>query len=235
MLTLAPTLYTRALPRTSNWIRDLSLILLGSLFVALFAQIEIPTLPVPITGQTFAVLLVGALLGSKRGAAAIIVYIAEGAAGLPFFAGGASGIAILTGATAGYLVGFIVAAYVIGLLAERGMERSVRTSIIPFLIGTLIIYFFGATWLLIVYKSLSIAIMEGVVKFLIVDAIKLIAAATSSRCLQTLQQITTGPLLSGPFYLIHFLQRNNKSCSLIDVTFHINGSLQSIQYLFNNI
>jgi biotin transport system substrate-specific component len=177
MLTLAPTLYTRALPRTSNWIRDLSLILLGSLFVALFAQIEIPMLPVPITGQTFAVLLVGALLGSKRGAAAMIAYIVEGAAGLPFFAGGASGMAILTGATAGYLVGFIVAAYVIGLLAERGLERSVRTSIIPFLVGTLIIYLFGVTWLSIVLGSLSKGIEFGLIPFLIGDLIKLAAAA----------------------------------------------------------
>src|SRR5690349_5478298 len=155
MLTLAPTLYDRSFPKVSNWVRDLSLIIAGSLFVALFAQIEIPMQPVPITGQTFAVLLIGALLGSKRGAAAIVAYIIEGAAGLPFFAGGASGMGIITGATAGYLVGFIAAAYVIGLLAERGLERSVRTSIVPFLIGTVIIYLFGVTWLSIVLGSLS--------------------------------------------------------------------------------
>jgi biotin transport system substrate-specific component len=177
MLTLAPTLYTRTFPRVSNGLRDLSLILLGSLFVALFARIEIPMLPVPITGQTFAVLLVGALLGSKRGAAAMIAYIVEGAAGLPFFAGGASGVGILTGATAGYLVGFIAAAYIIGLLAERGLERSVRTSILPFLIGTVIIYVFGVTWLSVVLGSLNQGIEFGLLPFLIGDAIKLIAAA----------------------------------------------------------
>ncbi len=177
MLTLAPTLYTRSFPRVSNWMRDLSLIVAGSLFVALFAQIEIPMRPVPITGQTFAVLLVGALLGSKRGAAAMIAYIVEGAAGLPFFAGGASGVGILTGATAGYLVGFVVAAYVIGLLAERGLERSVRTSIVPFLIGTLIIYIFGVTWLSILVGNLDKGIQFGLLPFLIGDAIKLIAAA----------------------------------------------------------
>jgi biotin transport system substrate-specific component len=177
MLTLAPTLYDRSFPKVSNWVRDLSLIIAGSLFVALLAQIEIPMLPVPITGQTFAVLLVGALLGSKRGAAAMIAYIVEGAAGLPFFAGGASGVGILTGATAGYLVGFVVAAYVIGLLAERGLERSVRTSILPFLVGTVIIYLFGVTWLSIFLKSLSQGIEFGLLPFLIGDAIKLIAAA----------------------------------------------------------
>jgi biotin transport system substrate-specific component len=177
MLTLAPTLYTNAFPRISNWLRDLSLILLGSLFVALFARIEIPMQPVPITGQTFAVLLVGALLGSKRGAAAMAVYIFEGAIGLPFFAGGASGMGILTGATAGYLLGFIGAAYVIGLLAEKGLERSVRTSIIPFSVGTLIIYILGIAWLSVVLGSLSQAVQYGLLPFLIGDAIKLIAAA----------------------------------------------------------
>ena len=90
--------------------------------------------------------------------------------------GGASGMAILSGATAGYLVGFIVAAYVIGLLAERGLERSVRTSIIPFLIGTLIIYLFGVTWLSIVLGSLGKGIEFGLLPFLLGDAIKLAAA-----------------------------------------------------------
>lgn len=177
MTTLAPSLYSRSFPHASNLTRDLILILLGSFFVALFARIEIPMQPVPITGQTFAVLLVGALLGSKRGAAAMIAYIVEGAAGLPFFAGGASGIGILTGATAGYLLGFIGAAYVIGLLAERGLERSVPTSIIPFLIGTVIIYVFGVAWLSIFLESFSQAIQFGLLPFLIGDAIKLIAAA----------------------------------------------------------
>jgi biotin transport system substrate-specific component len=83
----------------------------------------------------------------------------------------------LTGATLGYLIGFIVAAYVIGLLAERGLERSVRTSIVPFLIGTVIIYLFGVTWLSIVMGSLSKGIEFGLIPFLVGDAIKLAAAA----------------------------------------------------------
>lgn len=177
MTTLVPTLYERSFPRASNLTRNLILVLLGSLCVALFAQIEIRMQPVPITGQTFAVLLIGALLGSKRGAAAILAYIAEGAIGLPFFAGGASGMGILTGATAGYLLGFVAAAYVIGLLAERGLERSARTSLIPFFIGTLIIYFFGAAWLSYILGSLSQGIQSGVIPFLFGDALKLLAAA----------------------------------------------------------
>lgn len=181
MTTLAPTLYNKTFPNISTTMRDITLILLGSWLVALFAQIEIPLpfSPVPITGQTFAVLLVGALLGSKRGAAAMFAYITQGAAGLPFFAGGASGFGILTGATAGYLAGFIVAAYVVGLLAERGMERSFKTSIVPFLVGTVIIYAFGVTWLSIVLGSFSKALELGLLPFVIGDIIKLLAASVA--------------------------------------------------------
>ncbi len=179
MTTLAPTIYTRTFPRTVGWLRDLILILLGALFIAALAQVEIPLpfTPVPITGQTFGVLLVGAALGSKRGATSLASYLALGLFGLPFFAAGAHGLNILIGATGGYLIGFILAAYVIGFLAERGLERSVRTSIIPFLIGTIIIYTCGVAWLAVVLGSFSKAIMAGLLPFLIGDMIKLIAAS----------------------------------------------------------
>jgi len=179
MTTLAPTLSNRYFPRTAEWIRSLFLIVLGSLLLAALAQVEIvlPFTPVPMTGQTLGVLLIGAMLGSKRGAASMILYLTEGALGLPFFAGGASGVGILTGATAGYLVGFVVAAYVIGWLAERGLERRVRTSIIPFIVGTILIYICGVAWLSVVLGSFSKAITLGILPFLIGDAVKLIAAA----------------------------------------------------------
>lgn len=179
MTTLAPTLSTRYFPRTAIWLRDLFLIIIGSLFVAALAQVKIPLFftPVPITGQTLGVLLIGAALGSKRGAAALGLYLAEGALGFPFFAGGAHGMSIVIGATGGYLLGFIVAAYVIGILAERGLERNARTSLIPFLIGTAIIYVCGVTWLAVALGSFSKAIALGLLPFLIGDAIKLIAAA----------------------------------------------------------
>jgi len=179
MTTLAPTLSTRYFPRTSEWMRNLLLIVLGSLLLAALAQIKIvlPFTPVPITGQTFGVLLISAALGSKRGAATTILYLTEGAMGLPFFAGGGSGLSILAGATAGYLVGFVGAAYAIGLLAEQGLERSVRTSVIPFLVGTVIIYACGVTWLSIVLGSFSKAVTLGIVPFLLGDVIKLIAAS----------------------------------------------------------
>lgn len=176
MNALAPTVSTRAFPSVKPLVRDALLVVAGSLLVAAFAQIAIPLpfTPVPITGQTFAVLLVGAALGSKRGAASLGLYTAEGALGLPFFAGGKSG---LSGPTVGYLLGFIVAAWVIGLLAERGLDRSLRTSLIPFIVGTVIVYVIGATWLAI---SLNWGPQEvfakGVAPFLIGDAIKLVLA-----------------------------------------------------------
>ena len=179
MTTLAPTVYTRTFPGAAGWLRDLILILLGALFVALLAQIEIPLpfTPVPITGQTFGVLLVGAALGSGRGALSLASYLAMGVFGLPFFAGGAHGWDIVIGATGGYLIGFVISAYVIGLLAERGLERSIRTSLIPFLLGTIIIYICGVAWLAVVLGSFGKAIAAGLIPFLIGDAIKLIAAS----------------------------------------------------------
>jgi biotin transport system substrate-specific component len=179
MTTLAPTIYNRTFPRIASWLRDLTLIFSGALFVAMFAQVKIPLpfTPVPLTGQTFAVLLIAAALGAKRGAASMAFYIALGAFGLPVFAGGASGMTYLSGATLGYLIGFVLAAYVVGLLAERGLERSVRTSLLPFLVGTVIIYACGVTWLTILLGSFSKAVTAGLIPFVIGDIIKLVAAA----------------------------------------------------------
>lgn len=179
MTPLAPTLYTRSFPRTTPWLRELLLILAGVLFLAALAQVEIVLAftPVPITGQTFAVLLIGAAYGAKRGAATMIAYIIAGGLGLPFFSSGGSGLRVLTGATAGYLAGFVVAAYVIGLLCERGLERSVRTSLVPFLAGTLIIYACGIAWLSVIVGGFGKALTLGVLPFLPGDAVKLIAAA----------------------------------------------------------
>jgi biotin transport system substrate-specific component len=185
MNALAPTLSTRHLPAVKPVVRDIVLVVLGSLFVAAFAQIAIPLpfTPVPITGQTFAVLLVGAALGSKRGAASLGLYLLEGAAGLHFFAGGKSGLTNPDGqiiVTLGYLLGFIVAAYVIGLLAERGLDRSFRTSLIPFLVGTVIIYAIGATWLTIsLHWSVQDGFTKGILPFLIGDVIKLLLAGVT--------------------------------------------------------
>ena len=178
MITLAPTLTTRLLPAVDRRLRDLLLISAGALLVAILAQVRIPLpfTPIPLTGQTFAVLLVGAALGSRRGLASLSLYSLVGALGLPVFAGGAAGAAYAFGLTGGYLLGFIVAAYVTGLLAERGLERSIRTSILPFLAGTLVIYALGAGWLSVQF-GLEKALALGVLPFLVGDAIKLALAA----------------------------------------------------------
>ena len=178
MTTLAPTLTTRILPAVDQKIRDLLLVTAGALLVALLAQVRIPLpfTPVPLTGQTFAVLLVGAALGSRRGFASLSLYTLIGAFGLPVFAGGAGGAAYAFGPTGGYLFGFILAAYVTGLLAERGLERSLRTSLLPFLAGTIIIYALGAGWLAF-FVGPQVAFAKGVLPFIPGDLLKLALAA----------------------------------------------------------
>ncbi len=162
-------------------ILDVLMILTGTALTALLAQLRVPLLfsPVPITGQTFAVLLVGAALGAKRAASSMALYLALGIAGLPIFAGGGHGIEYLTGATGGYLIGFIVAAYLIGWLAERGLERSFRTSLIPFLLGNIVIYAFGVLWLSNYLGGIQEAISLGLTPFLIGDVIKLVLAGVA--------------------------------------------------------
>jgi biotin transport system substrate-specific component len=130
--------------------RAVTLVLVGAfaLVTALAAQIRVPLpfTPVPITGQTFAVLLSGAALGAGAGAASQALYLALGIF-LPFYAGGASGWQHATGSTGGFLIGFVAAAWVVGKLAERDQDRTVSTAIPAFLTGTVIIYLFGVPWL----------------------------------------------------------------------------------------
>ena len=130
-------------------VRDVVAVVGFALLTAVAAQISIPLgfTPVPLTGQTFAVLLAGGVLGSRRGGLSMLLYVALGAIGLPFYADGAGGWTAATGATAGYLVGFIVAAVVVGLMAEHGQDRKLSTSIPAFIAGTMIIYTVGAGWL----------------------------------------------------------------------------------------
>jgi biotin transport system substrate-specific component len=129
--------------------RKVASILFGSLLITLFARLSIPVpfSPVPITGQTFAVLLVGALLGSRAGAASVLAYLAEGAAGLPAFANSASGPAVLFGPTAGYLYGFVAAAFIVGWLCEHVWDRNVSTTAAAMIIGNVAIYLCGLPWL----------------------------------------------------------------------------------------
>ena len=133
-----------------DWTRSAALVVGFSLLTALAAQVVVPLpwTPVPLTGQTFAVLLTGALLGSRMGALAMIAYLAEGALGLPFFRGGAGGAAHLLGPTAGYLVSFPIIAALVGVLAERGWSgnRIVR-SFIAHLSANILCLAIGGAWL----------------------------------------------------------------------------------------
>jgi biotin transport system substrate-specific component len=174
--------YADVLRPTRKWAAqayDLTAVIGGSLIVALAAQITIrlPFSPVPITGQTFGVLLVGTLLGSRRGAMSLLTYLIEGLIGLPIFAGGSSGLAYMLGPTGGYLFGFIAAAFLTGWLAERRWDRHVSTAVLSMLVGNAVIYATGLGWLSIYVPNRSVASF-GVVPFLIGDIIKIALAAT---------------------------------------------------------
>ena len=175
--TLAPTLLTRYLPRTDRRLQDILLIFTGSLFIAAMAQLRIPLpfTPVPLTGQTFAVLLAGIALGSRRGSASMLMYLVLGAIGLPVFAGSASGLAILAGPTGGYLVGFIGAAWVVGRMAEHGLDRDFRSIWLVFLAGEAVIYLFGLPWLSL-FVGVQKVLVAGFLPFLPGDLVKLVAA-----------------------------------------------------------
>ncbi len=151
-----------------------------ALLTAAAAQLRIvvPFTPVPITGQTFAVLLSGAVLGSRQGAASQLLYFGLGLIGLPFYAGGGSGWEVVSGASGGYLVGFVAAAWVVGKLAEQQQDRRVSTSIGAFLTANLVIYGFGIIGLMAATGfGLSEAIAKGMAPFIIGDTIKVVLAA----------------------------------------------------------
>ena len=153
-----------------------ALVVFGSLLLAVSAQFKIPLYPVPVTGQTLVVLLIGMTYGPRLGGITIAAYLFEGALGLPVFAGGAAGVAVLMGPTAGYLFGFLLAAVAMGYLAERGMGRTVVSTIAAMVIGNCVIYLCGALWLAN-FIGFGQAIAAGVLPFLYGDALKLVVAA----------------------------------------------------------
>jgi biotin transport system substrate-specific component len=164
--------------RTPTWVRHIVLVAAGALFVALCAQVYIPTLPVPFTGQTFGVLLVGGALGFRRGLLALLLYVLIGSIGLPVFAQGKAGLAIVQGVTGGYLIGFVVAAALVGRLAELGWDRKIGGSLVAMALGTAVIYAIGVPWLKATAgMPWEVAITDGMTKFLIWDVAKLAVAA----------------------------------------------------------
>src|SRR5437588_1094457 len=134
-------------------VRQVGLVIGFSLLTFLAAQVVIPIGPIPITGSTFAVLLTGALLGSRLGAMAMIAYLVEGASGLPFFAGGTGGLPHLLGPTGGYLIAFPAAAYITGAFAEHGWDRRFFTATAAMLVGSIVIIVCGCAWFALLTRT----------------------------------------------------------------------------------
>ena len=148
------------------------------------AYIAIPIGPVPIVLQNLFIMLAGLLLGGRWGLISVSVYLLAGAVGMPVFAGGTGGIGKFVGPTGGYLLGFAAAAYLIGVLSQRG-RRTVVADVLAMIAGTLVIYVFGVAWLQVITgMSISKAIAIGMLPFLIGDAIKIAAAIPIARALR---------------------------------------------------
>jgi biotin transport system substrate-specific component len=180
--TLADRIFSRGL------VTDILLIAAGTGLTSVLAQVAIPLWPVPITGQTFAVLFVGATLGVTRAVLSMVLYLAIGLLGLPVFAPQAdgshiSGLAALVGPTGGYLVGFLFATAFVGWLAQREWDRKWLRTLVAFVGGTLVIYAVGLPWLYIALSNLHVpnalqaTLTGGLYPFLIGDALKALFAA----------------------------------------------------------
>ncbi|HWB89884.1 MAG TPA: biotin transporter BioY [Acidimicrobiia bacterium] len=167
----------RALPQSKAM--SLVLVVAAAALTALAAQwrIPLPFTPVPITGQTFAVLLTGAALGWRLGTAGQLLYLAVGALGMPVFADGEAGMEVIRGATGGYLVGFVLAAALVGWMAEHRQDRTFATMFTAFIVGSVVVYVAGVIGLMLATGwPLEEAVAGGVVPFLLGDLIKAAAA-----------------------------------------------------------
>ena len=155
-------------------LRNLSLIVAGSLLLTVAARIQVPMWPVPMTMQPLAVMLIGMAFGWRLAGLTVSAYLVQGLVGLPVFAKGA-GVAYFAGPTGGYLIGFLIAAMVLGWLAERGWDRSTVRTFVAMVIGSAVIYLFGVLWLstLIGFEK---ALTAGVAPFLVGDLVKALAA-----------------------------------------------------------
>lgn len=162
--------------------RAAALVLAFSLLTALSAQVFVPLpfTPIPVTGQTFAVLLTGALLGSRLGALAMVAYLVEGASGLPFFSRGQGGAAyLLLSPTTGYLLSYPLAAFLTGRLAERGWDRSYLRAVVVMGLGSAVILLCGWAWLSLFFKTAGEAFYAGVYFFIPGDLVKVALAAAA--------------------------------------------------------
>lgn len=172
----AGPLIQRLVPVENVALRTALQIVLGVAFLALLAQVRVEIGPVPITGQTLGVLLLGAAYGAGLGGATMLAYLGVGGLGLPVFTGFGAGFSTFAGTTGGYLVGFLFAAVLVGWLAGRGWDRTHAGTAVAMVLGNLVIYAFGVAWLTTIAPDLSTALAWGVTPFLIGDAVKVAIA-----------------------------------------------------------
>lgn len=178
----APSLLQAAWPVQGarlRLLRDLLMVVAGSLLLTVSAKIQVPFWPVPMTMQTYAVILLGAALGWRLGTASVLAYLAQGAVGLPVFAAG-GGLAYFVGPTGGYLVGFAVAALLVGLLAARGWDRRLPTALLMMALGTAVILALGVAWLSVFLGSFDKAVAAGLTPFLAGAVFKTALAALTA-------------------------------------------------------
>lgn len=164
----------------TRWMRYLALAFAGTVALAIAAKIQVPMIPVPMTMTTFVVLAIGMAYGWRLGGATILLYLAEGAAGLPVFAGTPEkgiGLAYMMGGTGGYLIGYFFAAVACGLLAERGWDRKVATTALAMLVGNVLIYVPGLLWLGTLFGWDKPILEWGLTPFILGDLTKLALAA----------------------------------------------------------
>jgi biotin transport system substrate-specific component len=174
------TLAGRLWPTSSiNWPRATYLAFLGSFVVAIAAQVNVPMVPVPMTLQTLAVLAIGGAYGARLGAATLTLYALEGAVGLPVFAEMKGGMAVLMGPTGGFIIGFILAAGLVGWLAERGWDRNILKMFAAMILGAIVLYIPGLIWLHQFTSGLVQTYEWGLGPFIIGDLVKVALAALS--------------------------------------------------------
>lgn len=181
------TVLSKAVVGQETLLKKAALVLGGSLFIAMAAQISVPFFPVPLTLQTLAILIVGLTFGSRLGAATLMAYLAEGAMGLPVFAGGASAPALI-GPTAGFLFGFVGMAYLAGLAVEKGLARGVVSTAIVCIVVSALLYIPGVAWPMAIAEvagmtgkwvgsSADVIWTYWVSPFILGDAVKAVIAA----------------------------------------------------------
>ena len=170
--TIADRVFARGLPM------DIALIAAGAGLTAIAAQVAIPLWPVPVTGQTLAVLLVGSTLGALRGTLSMVLYAVLGILGVPVFSDASHGLSVIAGPTGGYIIGFIFAAALTGWLAQRAWDHRIVGATLSFLAGTVITFIIGLPWLAVsLHLNLGQTLQFGLYPFILGGLVKTLLAA----------------------------------------------------------